>query len=228
MGKESGSDSARCEAAGVNMGSSSLIALSAAAAWLALGCNGSVLSSPADASPDALVVHAAPLIVYSSCAGQSGPTTNDRCVFVRVTAGGQTLLAEQTICGPKICDLSQGYGEGPSGIDGQPTTPLLLRCLPDNGVPIHVDVCAPGYQPLSMTMPLQALVAPDVVPIGARDLQSCPPAPRDFIRATFASIEITYPLQPIEAGTADGGDVCPLAPADAGAPAAALTCPCPN
>jgi hypothetical protein len=210
------------------MGSSSLIAVAAGAASLAHGCGGSVRSSPGDASPDALVVHAAPLIVYSSCAGQTGPTTNDQCVLVRVTAGGQTVLAEQTICGPTICDLSQGYGEGPFGIDSQPTTPILFRCLPDQGVPIQIDVCAPGYQPLSMTMPLQPLAAPGEVPIGPRNLQSCPPAPRDFIQATFASIEITYPLQPIEAGAGDGGEACPLASADAGAPPAALTCPCPE
>jgi hypothetical protein len=200
------------------------LSMAALSASLVSGCNcGAGLPVPIDGGhPDALLVEAVPLVVYSSCGRDPGPVNQfDRCVYVRVTSGGQTRLAEWTVCGDTICAFGQGYGEGPIGVDGKPTRPVLFRCLPDDGAPIQVDVCAPGYALLSMTMPPKRLTSPDQVLVAQRNLQACPAGAFDYFLASYGSFEITYPLVPV-----DGGDACPLAP-DGGLPQPASVCPCP-
>jgi hypothetical protein len=202
-----------------------------AAPWVALlaslfgGCQcGGEPPSFADASvADAVLAHAVPLELYTSClaSGTAGPVDqDDRCVHVTITSGGAVQLATWTVCGATICDQSLGYGTGPIASDGRATSVALFRCLPP-GAPVDVDVCVPGFAPLHATLTPRALASPVHVPVGARNLQACPAGALDYILSDFDIAALTYELTP-----ADGG-ACPLL-ADGGVDPPALVCPCPE
>jgi len=195
-----------------------LATLAVALVAIAPGCR----PAGRDADADALLVRAIPLTIYSACGSNPGPVNEwNRCLYARVTSSGQTLLAEWTICGTELCDGGEGYGAGPDAPDGKSTRPVLFRCLPDEGAPIQVDVCVPGYAPLGVTMPPVQLATPARLAVGARNLGSCPPGALDYVMTSYREVQVTYELQPQA-----GGAGCPLA-TGGGQPPPALLCPCP-
>lgn len=194
--------------------------LAVALAAVAPGCSDG--RAARDAGGDALLVQAIPLTIYSRCSSDPGPVNDaQHCLHARVTSGGQTLLAEWTICGSELCDAGEGYGLGPAGTDGTSTRPVLFRCLPDPGAAIQIDVCVPGYAPLGMTIPPTPLATPARLAIRARNLEACTPGALDYVVTSYRELQASYELQPQAGGTA-----CPLAPGG-GQPPPALLCPCP-